>query len=146
MTAQPGIQPFRLGTMGGAQQSDQEWLEGCERQADRSERAVFCEVRPVSLQLVDGGLAVDAGRNGGVSVRGGDVSEAQVSARLQAHAESNARARDMAQGIRIHAAGGRVSADGPSTAARESWAVTVRWRWTGSRATCGAGPPTAPSP
>jgi DUF4097 and DUF4098 domain-containing protein YvlB len=113
-----------LGNMAGAQQSDQDWLERCERQADRSERAVFCEVRPVSLRLIDGGLAVDAGRNGGVTVWGGEVSEAQVSARLQAYAESSARARAIAQGIRIHAAAGRVSADGPDTAARESWSVS----------------------
>lgn len=113
-----------LGGAAGAQQGAQEWMERCERQSDRDGRAVFCEVRPSSLPLVAGGLVVDAGRNGGVTVQGGAVSGAQISARVQAYAATDGRAREIAQGIRIQAADGRVSADGPGTAGREGWSVS----------------------
>jgi hypothetical protein len=112
-----------LGGAAGAQQDDGDWLARCEEQG-RGERAVFCEVRPASLELVAGALEVDAGRNGGVSVRGGAVGQVQLSARVQAYAATDARAREIAQGIRISAADGRVSASGPGTGERESWSVS----------------------
>jgi hypothetical protein len=113
-----------LGGAVGAQQSDQEWMERCEQQSDRDGRAVFCEVRPLELPLVAGGLVVDAGRNGGVTVQGGAVSGARISARVQAYGETDGRAREIARGIRIQAADGRVGAEGPGTAGREGWSVS----------------------
>lgn len=108
------------------QQDDQEWLRGCERQAERSERAVVCEVRPATIQLAASRLEVDAGRNGGVAVRGGAVGAVHVSARVQAHARTDARAREIARAIRIHATDGQVFAEGPGTGDREGWSVSYR--------------------
>jgi hypothetical protein len=108
----------------GAQHSDQEWLDRCEQQSDHDGRAVFCEVRPLELPLVAGGLVVDAGRNGGVTVQGGAVSGARISARVQAYGETDGRAREIARGIRVQGADGRVSAEGPGTAGREGWSVS----------------------
>lgn len=119
-----GVSLLLVAGSAATQQDDQEWLRGCERQAERSERAVFCEVRPATLQLAGGGLEVDAGRNGGIAVRGGAVGDVRVSARVQAHAPTDARAREIAGAIRIHASDGRVSADGPGTGEREGWSVT----------------------
>jgi hypothetical protein len=113
-----------LGSAGTAQQDDQEWLRNCERQAERSGRSVFCEVRPATIQLAAGSLEVDAGRNGGVSVRGGGGDHVQVSARIQAQSHSDARARDMAREVRVHARDGQVRAEGPRTADGESWSVS----------------------
>lgn len=107
-----------------AQQDDQEWLRNCERQGERAGRSVFCEVRPATVALAAGRLEVDAGRNGGVSVRGGQVTGAQVSARIQAQAPSSARAREIASQVRVHAANGLVHSDGPSTGQHEGWSVS----------------------
>jgi hypothetical protein len=109
---------------GMAQQDDQEWLRNCERQAERSGRAVFCEVRPATIELAAGGLDVDAGRNGGISVRGGDVGAVQVSARIQAQANTDARAREIAREVSVEAGPGRVRADGPRTDEGENWSVS----------------------
>jgi hypothetical protein len=113
-----------LGGAVGAQQSDQEWMDRCAQQSDRDGRAVFCEVRPFELPLVAGGLVVDAGRNGGVTVQGGAASGARISARVQTYGETDGRAREIARGIRLQAADGRVSAEGPGTAGREGWSVS----------------------
>jgi hypothetical protein len=110
------------------QHDDGDWLRGCERQAERSDRATFCEVRPVTVPLVAGALAVDAGHNGGVAVRGGAANGgaggAQVSARIQAQAQSDQRAREIAREIRVHASDGLVRSVGPATSSGESWSVS----------------------
>jgi hypothetical protein len=108
-----------------AQQDDEEWLRRCEEQGSR--RAVACQVRPMTTSLAAGTLDVDARRNGGVSVVGtaartaGDV---RLSARIQAYAETDARARQIADAVRIQAEPGRVRADGPATGNGESWTVS----------------------
>lgn len=107
-----------------AQQDVEEWLRQCERQNQRSDRVTVCEVRQVDAQLAAGSLNVDAGHNGGVSVRGSASSGVQVSARLQAHAATEMRAREIADGVRIQSAAGRVHAEGGATTSGESWAVS----------------------
>jgi DUF4097 and DUF4098 domain-containing protein YvlB len=106
------------------QQDDQEWLRNCKRQAEGSERAVFCEVRTLTTPLSAGALAVNAGPNGGVSVQGGAVTDARISARIQTQAESDARAREIAREVQVEAAAGRVRSEGPRTGRRESWSVS----------------------
>jgi hypothetical protein len=107
-----------------SQQDDQAWLRNCERQAERSSRATVCEVRNVTTQLAAGALRVDAGQNGGVSVSGQAVNDVRVSARIQAHAAADRRAREIADAVSIHAAGGQVHADGIRTADGEGWSVS----------------------
>jgi hypothetical protein len=112
-----------------AQQDDQEWLRQCERQAQNGGRAVACQVRPMSTALAAGALDVDAGRNGGISVTGAATrapNDVQLSARIQAYADGDARAREIADAIRIDAEGGRVRAAGPATASGEGWTVSYR--------------------
>jgi hypothetical protein len=107
-----------------AQQTDQQWLAECERQAERSDRAVYCEVRSSTIPLAAAGLVVDAGPNGGVIVRGGNVRVAEVSARLQVHAESAAAAAALARQVRVVGGTGSLHSEGPERSSGESWSVT----------------------
>jgi hypothetical protein len=83
-----------------------------------------CEVRESTLAA--GPLNVDAGRNGGIQVEGWDRNEIRVRAIVNAHARSEADARQMAGGVQVSTGGGRVSASGPSTDGREWWSVSYR--------------------
>jgi hypothetical protein len=107
-----------------AQQTDQQWLAECERQAERSDRAVHCEVRLSTVPLAAAGLAVDAGPNGGIIVRGGAVRVAEVSARLQVHAESDAAAAALARQVRVLGGTGSLRSEGPERSSGENWSVT----------------------
>jgi glucose/arabinose dehydrogenase len=107
-----------------AQQTDQQWLAECERQAERSDRAVHCEVRLSTVPLAAAGLAVDAGPNGGIIVRGGNVRVAEVSARLQVQAESDAAAAALARQVRVLGGTGSLRSEGPERSGAESWSVT----------------------
>ena len=88
------------------------------------ERYRHCEVREQTMGV--GALAVDAGRNGGITVEGWDRNEIRVRAVVTATARSEADARQMASGVQIEAGGGKVSATGPSMAGREWWSVIYR--------------------
>jgi hypothetical protein len=112
------------GVEASAQQDAQAWLERCRDRAQDSERAVYCEVRPSTLQLGAAGLAVDASPNGGVVVRGGPVRAAEISARIQVQAATDDAARGLAQRVRVETGGGRVRSEGPTTGNGESWSVT----------------------
>jgi DUF4097 and DUF4098 domain-containing protein YvlB len=107
-----------------AQQSDAEWVRNCERQGQRSDRAVACQVRPLTTQLANGALHADAGQNGAISVRGAVRTNVQLSARIQAQADTDVRAREIADAVRVYTASGRVHADGLRTSSGESWSVS----------------------
>jgi Toastrack DUF4097 len=83
-----------------------------------------CEVRESSMPA--GPLTVDAGNNGGIRVDGWDQNTIRVVAVVQANAREENRARAIAGGVQVQAAGGRVSATGPDTERREWWSVSYR--------------------
>jgi hypothetical protein len=83
----------------------------------------FCEIREQTVPAA-GPLDVDAGRNGSVSVRGANRGDVLVRARVVAHADSDAAARQLASQVRVNAAGGRIAAEGPDSLDRASWAVS----------------------
>lgn len=107
-----------------AQRSDAEWLENCREQDSRrnSERARFCEVRTETLRPT-ALLTVDGGANGGASVRGYDGGEVRVSARIQAHASTEAEARELARRVTVRTDGGSIRAEGPERARGAGWSV-----------------------
>lgn len=112
-----------------AQRDDAEWLESCRRQRSGSRSGTgsnFCEVRRHEIPVGGRTLAVEGGENGAVSVRGADVNEVRVSARVQAHARSQAEAQELARQVRVHAAGGRVSAQGPARREGAWWSVSYQ--------------------
>jgi hypothetical protein len=85
------------------------------------ERAVHCENREETF-AGSGLLDVDASRNGGIRVRGWDRTDIRVVAQITAWADSESRARALAEAVRIET-GGRIRASGPDTGRGESWHV-----------------------
>jgi hypothetical protein len=70
-------------------------------------------------------LDVDASRNGGIRVRGWDRTDIRLVARIVAYADSESRARALAEAVRIET-GGRVRATGPDRGRDESWHVSYQ--------------------
>lgn len=93
----------------------------CDDSRDRGGRATECRILEETVtdsRTVD----VDAGRNGGIEVRGWDRDDVHVRARVIAWARSAARAREIVDGVRLSTAGGRIRAEGP--ASDEGWATS----------------------
>jgi hypothetical protein len=88
-----------------------------------SDRASYCEVREETIGGANP-LDINAGRNGGIRVRGWDRGDVLVRARIVGQAETDAEARRMVSGVRIDTAGGSVSASGPDGNGDSSWSVS----------------------
>jgi hypothetical protein len=105
-----------------AQDDSDRWLQSCRRNNHGSDREVFCEVRESRIPA-RGSLRVDAGPNGGVSVRAWDGRDVVVRARIQANARTESDARAIAQGIRVNT-DGTIRSSGPETSGRNrGWSV-----------------------
>ena len=106
--------------------SDEDWLYNCRRDrwGDR-DRARHCEERTMGWRARDGlALRVDASPNGGVSVSGWDRDSVHVIVKVQAHAGSDAEARELAGQIRVTNENGTLYAEGPSSRRYAGWAVS----------------------
>jgi hypothetical protein len=96
----------------------------CTDRNDDRDRATHCEMREDTIGGANP-LDIDAGRNGGIRVRGWDRGDVLVRARIEAQAGTDADARRLVAGVRIDTAGGRIRPDGPETSGRdESWSVS----------------------
>src|SRR5262249_14441440 len=72
-------------------------LDDCgQRWSDRRYR--HCEVRESTLSGLNP-IDIDAGRNGGIRVRGWDRSDVRVVARIQGQADTQAAARSLVAGV-----------------------------------------------
>lgn len=109
----------------GAQQP---WSDDpcAERRDDDDDYRTHCEVR--EERLAAGPLNVDAGRNGGVRVAGGNEGGTVVQAIVQARARTEERARQIAGAVQIQTAGGQIKSIGPELDRREWWSVSFRIR------------------
>jgi len=106
-----------------AQRADaRSWLDDRHDGDDEHER--HRELREVAWRASGPSLEVDGGQNGGVIVTGWGRDSVRVVARVQAQAETEERAQELARGVRIVNKGGQLSADGPDTDRDESWSVT----------------------
>ena len=104
-----------------AQQDD--W---CRTERWGGDRAGVCEVREFTVGVTSGALAV-SGTNGGISVEGTARSNVQILAKVVATAETDARARAIANDVRITANLEQVEAEGPQGLRnREGWSVSYR--------------------
>jgi hypothetical protein len=103
----------------GFGRSTSDW---CDDQGYR-DRAVQCDVREDTIGGANP-VEIDAGRNGGIRVRGWDRGDVLVRTRIVAHADSDAEARRIVSGIRIETAGGTVRAVGPETGRDANWSVS----------------------
>jgi DUF4097 and DUF4098 domain-containing protein YvlB len=104
-----------------AQQSAQEWLEQCRR--GNANRVTHCEIRESTLPATSA-LAINARPNGGIEVRAWDRDEVRVVAKVQAHAPTEAEARQIASQVRVDARAGQVSSDGPRALNNRGWSVS----------------------
>jgi len=112
------------GTSGAAQNRDRndfgrsDWCDDDNFGGRR--RATDCRVVEETLRVPQS-IDVDAGQNGGISVRGWDRDDVHVRAKISASARTADAARDIGDSIRIVVNGGRIRANGP---ANESWSVS----------------------
>jgi DUF4097 and DUF4098 domain-containing protein YvlB len=98
------------------------FLDNC--RADHGDDERFCETRDLSLPAGKS-LTVDGRQNGGIAVHAWDRTDTKVTAMIQAQAETEAEARDIANQVTIATNGADVRANGPRTTHRhESWSVS----------------------
>lgn len=95
----------------------------CDDRNYNNDRATHCEMREDTIGGANP-LDVDAGRNGGIRVRGWDRGDVLIRSKIQASANSDADARRLVSGVHIDTGGGRVRADGPDTNRDENWSVS----------------------
>lgn len=101
-----------------------EWCDDHDRGRDRE---AVCEVREFTVPVPNGPIAVDASPNGGISVEGGTRGDVLVRARVVATAASEARAREIANAVRLNQDGADIRAEGPEgLGRREGWHVSYR--------------------
>jgi len=84
---------------------------------------MHCEVREATIPGVNP-LDIDAGRNGGIRVRGTDRGDVFVRAKIVAYADTDLDARRIAAGVRVDTTGGRVRAEGPTSTGDDHWSVS----------------------
>jgi hypothetical protein len=82
-----------------------------------------CDIREQTLPA-GGPIAVDAGTNGGVSVKGWDRNEILVRSRVQTSAPSQAEADQLATGVRIETGALQIHAEGPERREDFNWSVS----------------------
>jgi hypothetical protein len=88
-----------------------------------SRRQHSCEVREDTIASVSA-LDIDPGRNGSVRIRGSERSGMRLRTRVEAHAETEARARELVDAVRVTTASGRIRSDGMMTLRNEQWATS----------------------
>ena len=104
-------------------QDNSEKQMACQNSGYDSERARHCEIREQTAPAI-GRLNVDAGRNGGVTIKGWRRSDVLVRARVEASGETEAAAAIIASQVWIDSAGGQVRAMGPESINNSGWSVS----------------------
>jgi hypothetical protein len=106
----------------GQMRDNQDKEMTCDKSGSGSQ-AKYCEVREQSAAAV-GVLNVDAGSNGGATVKGWSRNEILVRARVEGWAGSDTDARVMASQVYVDTSGGHVQAHGPASANNAGWSVS----------------------
>jgi len=115
---------FLLATVTTAQTEKraERWRDDCEQHWTNG-RARFCELRTYTISAA-AKLSVDGGDNGGVAFIGENRRDVKIVARVQASADDDATASEIAKQIRVFTDGGRIRSEGPSRRNRTSWSVS----------------------
>lgn len=95
----------------------------CDNGGNDNDRARHCEIREQTVPGI-GSLTVDAGRNGGATIKGWLRSDVLVRARIDASGDTQAAASLMASQVMIDSSGGQVRASGPEAANNSWWSVS----------------------
>ncbi len=121
----PIIAILMLALMMSSPAFGQETDDWCDDHNWGDERERYCEVREITLPT--GAISVDAGHNGGVSVRAWDRNEILVQVKVQARDEDgrDAAAR-LADRVEINTSGNDISASGPDRLKDRSWWASYR--------------------
>jgi|SRR5438094_332774 len=103
---------------------------GTERQLSCDDRGfnqnrlvTHCEMREQTVGFA-GRLSIDAGTNGGVTVKGADRADVLVRAKVEAAAEDLPAAKALASQITLNVSAGQIAAVGPEQDKRQSWSVS----------------------
>jgi DUF4097 and DUF4098 domain-containing protein YvlB len=94
----------------------------CNNNNGDRDRARHCEVRELSVASI-GRLSIDSSPNGGISIKGWSRGDVLVRARVEASADTEGAAANLASRVAIDGSGGQVRANGPESA-NESWSVS----------------------
>jgi hypothetical protein len=97
----------------------------CQNGGYDSDRVRHCEIREQTVPAI-GRLNVDANRNGGLTVKGWLRNEVLVRARVEASAENEGAAANLASRVSIDGSGGQVRATGPESVDNNNswWSVS----------------------
>jgi hypothetical protein len=105
-----------------AQEDPDEWLAQCRH--NWNDRPRVCVVRQTGFRPSGGTLSVDPSENGGVAVYGWDRDSIAVVAKIEGQAGSESAAQALVDAVRIEAGGRQITARGPESERRASWAVS----------------------
>ena len=96
----------------------------CEQASRRESRQVnLCEMREQTIAY-GGRLSVDAGRNGGVSVKGWDGAGVLVRSKVDAWGNDDGAARIVMSQVHVDFSAGELRASGPEHADNQWWSVS----------------------
>jgi hypothetical protein len=95
----------------------------CANRSNNNDRPRHCEVREQSLPSI-GRLSIDAGQNGGATVKGWLRGDVLVRARIDASADTEGAAAIIASRVLIDGSGGQVRGSGPEPSNESSWSIT----------------------
>jgi len=95
----------------------------CDDSNRNSGRFAHCDVREQTLAAT-GSLHVNAGENGGVSIKGWSQPGVLVRSKVEAWSTSPSDAQALSSAVQVHAASGELSATGPSTEDERDWSVS----------------------
>jgi hypothetical protein len=95
----------------------------CANGGNDRDRARHCEIREQTLPSI-GRLSLDAGPNGGATVKGWLRSDVLVRARVEASGENEGAAGIMASRVMVDGSGGQVRATGPEMMNNAWWSVS----------------------
>ncbi len=103
--------------------NNQERTLNCDDQQHNNGQSRSCDVREQTL-TPQGSLHIDAGANGGVTVKGWNQNEILVRSRVEAWGHSPEEAKSLASSVSIQASPGNVHPQGPETHGHNSWSVS----------------------
>jgi hypothetical protein len=113
-----------LANSSAAQTNDRadRWRDNCDRSWN-NDRARFCEVRTYTVAATTK-ITVDGGANGGAAFFGSDRRDVRIVAKVEANADDDATAREIARQVRVFTDGGQFRAEWPETRNHTSWSVS----------------------
>jgi DUF4097 and DUF4098 domain-containing protein YvlB len=106
----------------GQMRDNQEKQLSCESRG-YDERARSCEMREQTTPSV-GLLNIDAGKNGGATIKGWTRGDVLVRTRIEGWGGNDAEAKALASQVLVDTSGGHVQARGPESANNSGWSVS----------------------